>query len=259
MADKIDKDESISRVYQFLSKQQDWKADADKNGDGRIVKTEFRAYILSSNFKFNNGEDKEDLINTFWKSIDTNTSGKIAGSKISNKNALDKAEEKKIQDNIQATEMIMQFAKKIEFPADVINSKYKSQWKESVKAGILNQAMEFLKNHSIDELTEEKLQEFYAKSSIKAIADYKALDEIEKNITSKYGSIGYKVGSDEVLTGIINEYIQNLKGTENKDKVVKDIEDIVKAYVALTVDGQDESAISVLSDYKFFDEDEINP
>ena len=260
MSDKIDKEESISRVYQFLNKQKDWKSDADKNGDGTVIKAEFRSYLLGSGFKFNNGENKEDIIETFWKSIDSNTSGKVGGgSQISNKNALDAKEMQKIQGNIEATQKVSDFFKNnnITVPQG-LDSKYHTKWKESVKAGMLNKVIEFITNDSIANLTDEKMAEFYNVSSIKATADYKAAEQIDKQLAGQYGDIGYKAGSDETLSNIIDEYIKSLTGSESSSNVMSDVTVIVNAYVALAKDGNDANAIAILSKYGY-DESEINP
>ena len=55
----------ISRVYAFLAKQGDWVNEADKNGDGTIIKSEFKNF-MEENFEWD-GETtdagKNDLIN----------------------------------------------------------------------------------------------------------------------------------------------------------------------------------------------------
>ena len=84
----------VSRVYQFLAKQGDWVSAADQNGDGAIVKAEFRDFMENS-YEWDGEtteEGKNDLINTFWKSIDTKQAGNISGTKLKNKNALDSNE-----------------------------------------------------------------------------------------------------------------------------------------------------------------------
>ena len=69
----------VSRVYQFLANLGDWKTKADKNSDGTIIKSEFSSF-MEENYDWN-GETtdagKNDLINSFWKAIDTNQGGKI--------------------------------------------------------------------------------------------------------------------------------------------------------------------------------------
>ena len=41
----------ISRVYAFLAKQGDWVNEADKNGDGTIIKSEFKNF-MEENFEW---------------------------------------------------------------------------------------------------------------------------------------------------------------------------------------------------------------
>lgn len=48
----------ISRVYAFLAKQGDWVNEADKNGDGAVIKSEFRDF-MEENFEWN-GEESTD-------------------------------------------------------------------------------------------------------------------------------------------------------------------------------------------------------
>ena len=77
----------VSRVYQFLANLGDWKTKADKNSDGTIIKSEFSSF-MEENYDWD-GETtnagKNDLINSFWKAIDTNQGGKISGTKYKNK------------------------------------------------------------------------------------------------------------------------------------------------------------------------------
>lgn len=262
MADKINKEESISRVYQFLNKYNgDWKADADINNDNTIIKTEFRTFLNNSDFQWNGETDqqKEDIITTFWKSIDTQTTGKLNNGKgISDKNALNADELATVDTNIKATDIVVKYMKNMSMPAG-IDSKYQTKWKESVKAGMINRAIEFLKNGTLEELTEEKLNEFYGLSSIKATADYKAYTEIDSQL-GEYTDLGYAAGDDKVLQGVINEYIAQLEEEgKSENEVLKDIEELVGAYVALATNGNDKKAKAVLSNYESFDDEVMTP
>lgn len=259
MADKINKEESISRVYQFLNKYNgDWKADADINNDNTIIKTEFRTF-LNSNFQWNGETDKqkEDIITTFWKSIDTQTTGKLTNGKgISDKNALNADELVNVENNIKATDLVVKYVKNISMP-EGIDSKYQTKWKESVKAGMINRAIEFLKNGTLEELTEEKLNEFYGLSSIKATADYKAYTEIDSQL-GEYKDLGYTAGDDTVLQGVINDYISQLEDEgKSQSEVLNDVKKIVSAYVD-TAKTNSQASIDTLAEYGY-DPDGLNP
>ena len=64
----------ISKVYQFLSTIGDWKTNADKDGDGIIVKKEMRSFLQENYFENYSGWDgtaptenqKNDIINQFF-------------------------------------------------------------------------------------------------------------------------------------------------------------------------------------------------
>ncbi len=258
---KVNQDECITRVYQFLNNYKgDWKADADKNGDNTIVKAEFRSFLLGSDFDWEGISNKEDLISNFWHSIDVNTSGKISGGKCSNKNALDKKELARVGNNIKATNKVNEFVKKITAPSE-LSTKYKDKWKNSVKIGMINNAIEFLSNQT-KELSDEELnsilndaqmQSIYKTSSIKATADYMAL-QLMDNLKTQYAD--YSVGDDKVLKSIIDNYISTLSGDEQD--VIKQIKTIVQAYVNLTKNATDKNALAILEKYGY-DGGDINP
>ena len=255
MTDKVNKEESIARVYQFLNKQKDWKTEADKNGNGTIVKTEFRTYLLGSGFKFNNGENKEDLIDAFWKSIDTNTTGKLGGgSKASNKCALDTNEMAHVENSLAATKKIISFMQNKEAPSG-IEAQYKTAWKNSVKEGLIYRASEFLKTASLEELNDEWFNNAYKLSSAKATADYTATAMIQ----SELGKIdGYKPASDVTLKNIVDEYVAGLEeNPKDEATVISEIKKIVSAYVD-TAKTNSKSSTDLLAQYGYDPYDSLN-
>ena len=139
----------VSRIYQFLATDTDWKTKADKNGDGTIIKSEFR-YYMEENFEWD-GETtdagKNDLINSFWKSVDANQkSGKISGTKYRNKNALDSKEIASMEERIAIYERVNEFTSTISAPSVISDS---SAWKKSVSAGIAAKVEIFIQNVAI--------------------------------------------------------------------------------------------------------------
>ncbi len=247
MTDKVNKEESIARVYQFLNKQKDWKTLADKNGNGTIVKTEFRTYLLGSGFKFNNGENKEDLIDAFWKSIDTNTTGKMGGgSKTSNKCALDANELANAEKTIEATKKIISFIQTKEAPQDVRNAGKESDWKKSVKEGLIFRASEYIKTGG--EVTEEWLNEAYKLSSVKATADYLAKSLLE---SENRDVEGYRPGSDETFNAITDEYVAQLEeNPKDEATVINEIKNIVSAYID-TANTNSKTSTDLLAQYGY--------
>ena len=94
-------DDSIIRVYRFLnsnySSAENWQADADENygnNNGVLTKNEFCNFMLDLEDLWVDGlgdtdNAKRDVINKFWATIDSTTSGNIKGKGCSNKNAVD--------------------------------------------------------------------------------------------------------------------------------------------------------------------------
>ena len=251
MADKINNEECIARVYQFLNTHKNWQTEADYTGDGIILKAEFRKYLVECDFKFNNDE-----VDVFWKSIDTDRTGKVtAGSRINDKNALNVNEIDNVEKSIQATKQIIAFMKDKEAPQNITDSGLRSKWKNSVKQGLIYRASEFLKNASLEDLTDEWLNEAYRQSSIKATADYTALSIIEK----KLGNIdNYKVGSDENLKAIIDAYIAELTDSpKSEEEVIADINAIINAYID-TANTNSKESTDLLYDYGYDPDNGLN-
>ena len=256
MADKINnKEESIARVYQFLNNHKNWQKEADINGNGTIIKTEFRAFILNSSFKFNSGENKEDLIDTFWKSIDINTKGKISGTGTSNNKTLDETEINNVEKTLEATKKIISFMQSKEAPSG-IEGDLRTKWKNSVKQGLIFKASEYLKTGSAEDISDEWLNDEFKTSSAKATADYMATSLVN----SKLGNIeGYKSGSDEILKGRIDEYVAQLENsTKDEATIINDIEKIVKAYVD-TAETNSPASVELLSEYGYDADGSLNP
>ena len=247
MVQKVNKEECVARVYQFLNKHKDWKTEADKNCDNTVCKTEFRAYLLDSDFKFKDGENKKDLVDAFWESIDFKKSGSIGGgSAINNKNAIDKDESDAIERTIKATEEIIKFMKDKEAPSEITQNR--TGWKNSVKEGLIYRASSFLQTHSLEELNDEWFADAYKKSSTKATADYLAAQLIK---TELGGVDGYKSGDDETLSGIIDAYVATLEDDpKDEQTVIEDIKKIIAAYID-TAKTNSRTSTDLLTDYGY--------
>ena len=111
----------VSRVYQFLAKQGDWVAAADTNSDGTVIKSEFRTF-MEENFEWDGEtteEGKNDLINNFWKTIDSKQTGSISGTNLKNKNALDSNEIAAMDKKLAYYEILNDFTADLSAPSVV--------------------------------------------------------------------------------------------------------------------------------------------
>lgn len=239
----------ISRVYAFLAKQGDWVNEADKNGDGAVIKSEFRDF-MEENFEWNGEEStdsaKNDLINSFWKTIDTNQSGKVSGTKLKNKNALDKKELAAMEDRIEMYEILNEFTSQLTAPSVVGDG---ANWKKSVSEGLGALIEQYIKNGGTPEDLPAYLAEQAPLIEAKATADYCAneyLAEIMGDVNKEYG---YTYGSDQTLQGMINSYIQSMTEGSDAETIQQTVQGIIDAYVATAGLG-DESSVD-MGDYGY--------
>ena len=129
---------NTTKFYRFLAgfeSKGGWESVADSengNGDGTVIKSEFRKFLNANWNGEENGELSNDLINSFWKKIDTNTSAnKISGTKLKNLNALDKKEVENLDKKLEVYVQFDEFVKNnIKVPAAL--SSYGNQWKSDV-------------------------------------------------------------------------------------------------------------------------------
>ena len=239
----------ISRVYAFLANQGDWVNEADKNGDGAVIKSEFRDF-MEENFEWNGEESsdsaKNDLINSFWKTIDTNQSGKVSGTKLKNKNALDKKELAAMEDRIEMYEILNEFTSQLTAPSVVGDG---ANWKKSVSEGLGALIEPYIKNGGTPEDLPAYLAEQAPLIEAKATADYCAneyLAEIMGDVNKEYG---YTYGSDQTLQGMINSYIQSMTEGGDAETIQQTVQGIIDAYVATAGLG-DESSVD-MGDYGY--------
>ena len=238
----------VSKVYQFLSTIGDWKTKADKNGDGTIIKSEFRSF-MEDNYEWD-GETtdagKNDLINSFWKAIDTNQGGKVSGTRYKNKNALDKNEINTMENRIAIYDKLNEYVSEIDAPSEVSD---RTAWKKSVSESLANTTETLIqKGVTADNLADE-LDKILENVKNKTTADYCAneyLNTAMKDIVKEYG---YAYADDTTLNGIIDNYIHNLPEDSDSASIRQAVEEIIDAYMATAGFNSDDS--SVLATYSY--------
>ncbi len=223
--------DSISRVYQFLANQGDWVSAADKNGDGAVVKTEFRNF-MEENFEWD-GETteagKNDLINSFWNTIDTDQSGKISGTNLKDKNALNKDEIAAMQDRIEMYEILNEFTSTLSAPSVVQDA---AGWKKSVSEGLGALVETFIKQGGKADELEAYLEEKSASVEQKATADYCANEYMKKSMGDFIKEYGYSYAEDKTLKGIIDSFVKSIPEDYTSDDIYEAVLEIIDAYTA---------------------------
>ena len=221
----------ISRVYQFLAKQGDWVSAADKNGDGAVIKTEFRNF-MEENFEWD-GETttagKNDLINSFWNTIDTSQSGKISGTNLKDKNALNSKEIEAMQNRIEMYEILNNFTSSITAPGVVSDA---TGWKKSVSEGIEAIAEQYINSGGNAENLEAYLLEKSKVVEQKATADYCANDYLKDVVGDFVSEYNYSYADDSTLQSIIDTYIQNIPADETFEDIKENVMSIIDAYLS---------------------------
>ena len=221
----------ISRVYQFLSNQDDWAVKADKNGDGVILKSEFRSF-LEENLEWNGeASAQNDLINEFWAKIDTNsTRTKISGTNITNQNALDANELASLDNRIEMYETLNEYTSNISCP-NIISDSAKA-WKEDVTFELQALLETYIQEGGTNENLPAYLEENAPTVENKVTAEYCAaeyLDEVMPELNKEYG---YAFGDDKDLNDLIKNYAQNLPEGATPEEMKETLTNIIDAYLA---------------------------
>ena len=169
-----------TKFYQFLSKYNadgGWHTVADEkygNDDNIVIKAEFRAFV-NAEWNGEEGTLTDDLINSFWKSIDTNQSAaKIKGTKLKNLNALDNSELAAMDKNLGIYVEFDQFiANNVKIPSVLISTG--AQWKASVKNELSAIMQQFIASGATGDLT-STLAAAYPAIANKNTAQYCAVE-----------------------------------------------------------------------------------
>lgn len=242
---------NTTKFYQFLSKYQKdgetWADVADSNygnDDGTVIKAEFRKFINAEWNGEENGELSNDLINSFWKKIDTNTSAtKISGTKLRNLNALDKNEVANLDKKL---EVYVQFDKFVEENVVIPNvlSSTGNQWKSSVVDELSVILESFLAGGANGDLN-AILGAVYQTIANEQTALYCAVEyqeTLKDGILKDYPE--YKVADDKTLDALIKEYIKTVGADVDAKQIREDIISIMDSYLQ-TADIGDGGAYAI--------------
>ena len=239
----------VSRVYQFLANLGDWKTKADKNSDGTIIKSEFSSF-MEENYDWD-GETtdagKNDLINSFWKTIDTNQSGKLSGTRFKNKNALDSKEINAMQDRIAIYEKLNEYVADIQAPNEISD---KAGWKKSISASLANTTETLIKQGVTADTLAEELDKIIENVKNKTTADYCANEYLNTSMKDVVKQYGYAYADDATLKGIIDNFVNNLPEDSDSASIKQTVEEIVDAYMA-TATGDGSEDVSILEQYGY--------
>ena len=227
------------KFYQFLAQYQkdgsSWADVADSthgNGDGTVIKSEFRAFLNAEWNGEENGELTNDLINSFWKKIDTNTSAsKIQGTKLKNLNALDKNEMANLDKQLEVYVKFDEFvSNNVKIPTVLTSTG--SQWKSDVTEELSGLLEKYIQGGLQGDLS-EILGEALPSIANKCTAQYCAVEyqnNLQSSILKDYPD--YKVADDSTLQALINAYIGTIDAETDAGTIQEEILSIMDAYLA---------------------------
>ncbi len=238
----------ISKFYQFLANQgQNWTEVADSkygNDDGSVIKAEFKEFI---NAEWN-GEEMgldltSDLVNQFWKKIDSNQSTSVikGTNNIRNYNALDSKEVENLENRIVAYQQFNEYSDEYIKSPGVFSSS-DADWKNDVETELMTHLEEWITDGCQGDLV-EYLEQYRPAIETKYTAQYCATEyqnELVKDVLKDYPD--YKIADDSSLQDLINTYVKNISGSEvlpDADSIKEEIRDIIDAYFATAGLGSD--------------------
>lgn len=252
------------KFYQFLAGFQqngkNWVDVADSNygnGDGTVIKSEFRKFMNAEWNGEENGELTNDLINSFWKKIDTNTSAsKIAGTKLKNLNALDKTEVANLDKQLEVYVAFDEFvANNVKIPNVLATTG--SQWKSDVTEQLSAKLEQYIAGGYSGDLN-TILAEAYPQIANTCTAQYCAVEYQ----TSLIGSVlkeypDYKVADDTTLQSLITAYISTIDADTEPNSIKEEIMSIMDAYLATAGLGEGDASLLETMDLGY-DKSKVN-
>ena len=232
----------ITKFYQFLSQYgQNWSETVDSeygNDDGSVIKAEFREFLNSEW----DGEQMgltldNDLINKFWKSIDTNQSTNVikGTQNIRNYNGLDDKELEKMNQRIEAYEKFNEYTSSAIVSTGVLNS-YDAEWRRDVINELAPYVDKWVDEEGCQGDLVSYLEQFRPAIENKYTAQYCALEyqnELISTVLADYAD--YKIADDATLQGILTKYLDNISTSSSQvepAQIKDEIRNIIDAYFA---------------------------
>ena len=235
----------INSIYLFIAQNPNWQQEMDINGDGKIIQAECRYYLkenagmiqLEKDSQGKEVETLNDVINRFWKSINSNTKGSSVAT-------LDEKEITKLNQRLEYYENFEEFFKTVtaEFGGtdyNFIGGDYRTKWIESVKASLLNSLEGFIskggKPEDVAKFLNGEMDDNYYDDPTR-----KNLKQLAMNMTTANAYARICLDQNEAMRGHefkdleskIDYYIQTLGDNVSVSEIKSAVEKIVDDYVA---------------------------
>lgn len=228
---------NTQKFYQFLAgfgKDNAWASVADENhgdSDGYVIKSEFRSFMNAEWNGNENGELTNDIINKFWKEIDTGRSANKIGDDYKDLNVLSDKELEDLDKRLSVYSKFDEFFKNNVKVPDVLSTTG-PQWTAAVKDKLSEVVEKYIKKSDGD--LEDMLKTALPAIIRECTAQYSAVEyqeELRNGILKEYPD--YKVADDNTLQGLIDQYLATINDTEiTPDAIYDSITTLIDAYLA---------------------------
>ncbi len=234
-------DVTVSKIYLFLANQEDWRTDANINGDEEITQGEMREYLSGSDFEDFVGCSITDVsakvFNDFWNRLDKNI----------NNFTLDDSELNRAQGQILTVKYAKEYVATncTNAPAGI----NKDDWQDEIVEALDNDILKFLNTTDIfdnlpnflEEL-DDKMKTAIAEGLSGALEGAKTTatiqcyidnytKETENNAEIKaLKDFGYSLSKDDDLTKIINNWMKQNTETD-PTKIQEAIKNLIEGYL----------------------------
>ena len=210
----------FSFLYQNDMTAEDVVAEADTNEDGYLTKGEFKNFIKDANINITNDE-----VSQIFKSLDTKTNGKISGTRLNNRNALDSNEMDKMQEKLDAYTEIKEALNNAvnEIPAALIYCVSIASVEASVLAS-LN------KNFEVRGDLDDVLHSAIAKTAADGYGQAQ-FTKILNNLKTQ-NKVPASYNGDDEFQSLLSAYINTLGAETALESIPSDVDKIIIAYFA---------------------------
>ncbi len=216
----------FSFLYQNDMTAEDVVAEADTNEDGYLTKGEFKNFIKDANINITNDE-----VSQIFKSLDTKTNGKISGTRLNNRNALDSNEMDKMQEKLDAYTEIKQALDEV-FASGYGYISIPTELKQyvsiaSVEASVL---ASLNKNFEVRGDLEDILNSAIAKTAANGYGQAQ-FTKILNNLKTQ-NKVPASYNGDDEFQSLLSAYIKTLGAETDLESIMSDVDKIIIAYFA---------------------------
>ena len=222
---------ALQKFFEYLTQTQkeaqDVVNEADVNGDTYLTKGEFKKYIDGVGLNLT-----ADEVSQVFKIFDTNTKGgKIDGTRLNNRNALDDDEVKAMQDKLEAYQVVRNALdavfgsgyEDVTIPTDLKPHVSRASVEESVMANMNS-------NFYVENLA-ALLTQAIARTGANGYGQAQFTKQLNEYKAGNY-NIPASYNGDDDFQSLLSAYVRSLGADTALDGIIENVDLIVEAYFA---------------------------